>query len=91
MPTPLRQPWAFPVSPDDLGGDDFEDPTDLSAPLDLLPDATPPEGSQSWAPADDPAFPEPVPEGEFRPQVAGFGIGENPLAELGITPAWTEE
>lgn len=94
-PAPMR-PGPLPPTPSrwEMPDDDyFEDPTDLNAPLDQLP--------ESWAGIEAPqlpwgmdqplAAPEPVPEGEFRPRIVGMGLDENPLEELGIEPIWRSE
>lgn len=90
------RPGPLPATPsrwEQPADDYFEDPTDLTAPLDALPDSWAGiEAPQlSWGPDEQLPAPEPVPEGEFRPRIVGMGLDENPLEELGIQPVWRDE
>lgn len=84
LPEPFR--YVMPEAP----ASDFEDPTDLTQPLDDVGGYLPPGGS-IWGVPDPAAFTEPVPEQDGRVTIMGFGVDENPLSDLGIEPAWREE
>lgn len=87
-PAPGR--WGMPDEPD---AETFEDPTDLSNPLDQLPgdteadaefwDDTPPSGDDGWGLEEPTPLGEPTPE-SGRQGTAWIKPGENPYAELGL-------
>lgn len=84
-----RPAWGDPVQfGEDPDPDGLDDPTDLLLPNDVVPLMAAASLDGSMGPFD------PVPEmdrvsGPGR--IAAFGVGENPLEDIGERPAWEEE